>query len=199
MKFTFIALFLFCSVGLSGQTIERVYVVSNYDPKYVLSLAYEIVPEGSNYSIAAIECLRSELAATGMFDGMKVRRIAHGPGKIHLYLYPKYKSNPNRYRLARVFLDDSLEAIRVDLQRRLDSRGLRAGRPFMPYSGIERDVAGIRSDLENESENTPMPEFWIRAVLRKNNKVELRITKMTPFCPSRLRESQPPGLVGWNQ
>jgi hypothetical protein len=188
MKYIFLLALLLIPVTAHAQKqfyVDQVYVNSDYNARYILTFANEIVPVRGLSSEHAIGCLVTELNASGMFKALNVKLERRSHGRYNLHILPQYKGDPRAYRISDIVIDPASAFDGQKLLRALVRHGVNSGRLFMPYSDIEQAIGDTFDDLRRSDDTPSTSDPWIRARLTGNDQVRLIISRKGPICSAR--------------
>lgn len=181
--------FLLLVIPIHGQevVIDKVFVESVYNSRYILTFSNRLVPLGERINKARINCLTRNLTESKMFLSLETELLpADKSGSYSLVLRPVYRGNPLTYRIRRIEIDKSLGLDEDALRKELLSRNVKIGANFLPYTEIE---VSIFDSIEALEKNTDFGDYsiskhsWVNAYLLDDFSIRIIISGKPPECP----------------
>lgn len=166
----------------SEFTVRRVYVISDYNSRYILTYADRLIPREEMIDGETVGCFVSNLKESQLFDDIKTELApVKGTGSFDLIVRPKYKVNPNALVVKEIDLNKSFGLDNAAFMARLAGNNVVIGMPFNPYTEIERSIAKILEEIPEKS-NTKGPELWISVKIMESTNAYLYVTDRPPSC-----------------
>jgi hypothetical protein len=117
----------------SNFYVESIEAQTTYDSRYIFERASRIVPPEKLVGMNDIQCLVTELKASGIFEDVKAEVTVTGSNTRKLLLSCRYRSDIDRFVISEIVLDGVPYADKAKFRTELNRRGVKAGVPFIKY------------------------------------------------------------------
>ncbi len=117
----------------SSFHVESIEAQTIYDSRYIFERASRIVPPEKLVGMNDIQCLVSELKASGIFEDVRADVTVTGPNTRKLFLSCRYRSDIDRFVISEIVLDGFPYVDKAKFRMELNKRGVKAGAPFIKY------------------------------------------------------------------
>lgn len=126
---------LLCLIALTPITqldsssfyVESIEAQTVYDSRYIFERASRIVPPDKLVRMSDIDCLVSDLKASGLFEDVKAELVRTGPDTRKLVLTCAYRTTFDRLIIKGVEIEDVPDIDRARFRKELNKNGVKAG------------------------------------------------------------------------
>src|SRR5712692_10026220 len=109
----------------SNFYVESIEAQTIYDSRYIFERASRIVPPEKLVGMNDIQCLVTELKASGIFEDVKAEVTVTGPNTRKLLLSCRYRSHVDRFVISEIALDGFSYVDKSRFEKELDKRGVK--------------------------------------------------------------------------
>jgi hypothetical protein len=137
----------------SPPTVHRVFVTTPYNPSIIFEYANVAIPEGEPLKLGAVECLTSQLLATGLFSNAQVNlKPTNGGHELDVDIVPTWVESRNGIVIREISIEDSNGINDNQLKDGLRRRGLRVNSLLLhyPLPSIRNMVLASVRDMYHE-------------------------------------------------
>lgn len=169
--------------------VEKIGANSKYDSRYIFNHVFQIIPQDKPVRESEIknqiQCLVSDLKASGMFEDVKVelRRTEKANART-LLVDAIYRREIESFVISDIVLSGFSEADKAKFQSALNDRGIKPGAPLLQYyyGELERKIgeALVESYPKNLYRNDKT--YWIAIRSDGEQKVKLKVTPAYEGC-----------------
>lgn len=173
--------------------VERVEVQTKYDSRYIFERVSAIVPPNKLVRESDIECLISELKASGIFDDIRTKLIQTREDTRRLVLSATYHRQLENFIISDITLDELSEVDKAEFQLALDKKGLKLGIPFLKYRYrelVEKITESLREVYPDSSMRDKMGMPWIIIRPVAGNELRLIVSPAYTGCGVQFKEPQ---------
>jgi hypothetical protein len=170
--------------------VNRVFVATEQNAGIVFEYAKATLPEDQPATPKAIDCLKSQLMATGLFSEIRVTlKPIYGEEKVDVDIHPIWNESRNKFLIDEITIEGFTSVDKGELIKKLRQKGLRAGALLLSYPPAtirERVLDSVReiyqSDFKrmNEAEEE-ISDFSLRLESVAPRSVKLTLTKASHF------------------
>jgi hypothetical protein len=169
--------------------IEKIGANSKYDSRYIFNRAFQIIPQDKPVRESeiktSIQCLVSDLKASGIFEDVKVELRETGKANARTLLVDVvYHSELERFVISDVVLTDFSEVDKGKFFAALAGKGLKSGVPFLRYyyGELERKIGEALVEAYPMSQYKGDKTYWLTIVADGMKKVKLVISPSYLGC-----------------
>jgi hypothetical protein len=170
--------------------VNRVFVATEQNAGIVFEYAKATLPEDQPATPKAIDCLKSQLMATGLFSEIRVTlKPIYGEEKVDVDIHPIWNESRNKFLIDEITIEGFTSVDKGELIKKLRQKGLRAGALLLSYPPATiREIVldSVReiyqSDFKrmNEAEEE-ISDFSLRLESVAPRSVKLTLTKASHF------------------
>lgn len=165
--------------------IRRVYVISDFNSRFVLTYASRLLPPDRKLKQKDIQCFVDNLKSSQLFENVKTELVPlENNEEFYLRVTPEYKTNPNSIRIAEIHLDYSFDFDKEMFFRELKKKKIKPGVNFNPYTEIEMSIVGVIEELYLKAGKDELPPIWIYLRLIDSKGLRLTVSDSYPDCAS---------------
>jgi hypothetical protein len=130
----FVLWFLFGTLqSTNGPIVHRVFVRTPYNASVVFEYTNRIIPEGQPATPALVQCLISQLRATGMFSDLNVTLKPIGGGNVDVEILPVWSKLKDGFIVKEITIDGFTAFDQTLMIKMLERKGLKVGVPVLKY------------------------------------------------------------------
>lgn len=134
-----------------GPKVNRIFVSSHENASIIFEYANAALPEDEPLSEGAVDCLVSELKATGFFDEVHVELSAAADGrKVDVNIVPEWKASSRRFLIEAIKFDGFVGIDEEHLRAELRRMGIAPGEPLLHHP-VSQVVAAVRNIVREMS------------------------------------------------
>jgi len=138
----------------TSPAVRRVFVTTPYNASIIFEYANAAIPEGQPLTPEAVDCLSSQLTATGLFSNVQVITRPVEQGKVDVDILPTWSDLKESLLIKEIVLEGFTNLDQRLLAEKLGQRGLKVGTPLLryPLPAIRQMLLGsIREVYESDS------------------------------------------------
>lgn len=167
--------------------IEKIFTDTKYDSRYILGHALLFLPPDKRSNESDVQCLVSELKASGIFEDVQAKLIQTGKDDARdLEIKPIYHRDIERFVISEIALSGFPEIDRLKFQSLLKKKGIKPGIPFLrfPFNELEDKVgeAGRESYTQIPVTAKNGVPYWITIKSNGLRKVKLIVSPPPSRC-----------------
>lgn len=169
--------------------IEKIEANSKYDSRYIFNRAFQIIPQDKPVRESeiktSIQCLVSDLKASGIFEDVKVELRETGKANARTFLVDVvYHSELERFVISDVVLNGFPEVDKSKFLATLSRKGIKSGVPLLRYYywGLERKIGEALVKAYPKSQDKGDKTYWLTIAPDGMKKVKLVISPSYLGC-----------------
>ena len=177
--------------GGERPTINRVLVTTPYNASIVYEYANASIREDQPVNDGSLECVRSQLRATGLFSDIRIRLKPVGSNKVDVDITPVWSEEKDSFVITEIAMEGINDVRAQPLLRALERKGVKPGARLLkfPLSAIRQRLlesvhemyAADRETMHEIEEQVSDVSF--RIVLLSPRSVKLVLTTVAnPIC-----------------
>lgn len=157
--------------------VNRVFIATPYNASIIFEYANVSIPEDQPLRDGAVDCLVSELNATGLFTDVHVTlKPIEGGRKVNIDIEPTWNPRRESFVIEEIILEGFTGIDEQMLRGKLRQKGLTAGTPLLLYPSSKIKV--LASDIVQEMyQSAPQMQNTIDELL---SDLSLRVTLVAP-------------------
>lgn len=165
--------------------VDRVYVFAKYDSSFALALANELIPPDRDVTQAEVDCLLSDLKASGLFDRIEAKWTNSGGNVRTLTLHCRPTPGREHFVVSKISLVGLREVDPKAFSKSLADKGLKPGVRLLQftYDTLNELVDdSIRRAVSPELVSEYGGSAWISFKVNGLRHVEIKVFSSKPKC-----------------
>lgn len=165
--------------------VKKVFVVSEYNSRYILTNANQLISSEKKINSAVIQCFVSNLEDSGIFQLITTELVPlENRNEYELQITPTYEGSVKNFVIKDISLTKSFGIDEKVFFSELEKKKIKLGMPFHPYTEIEMGIVDVIESLEEKSgkEWKDFNDIWININLTDPNSINIDIIDKKPTC-----------------
>lgn len=187
---------ILCFIFLIAQggdrpTVNRVFVTTPYNASIVYEYVNASIREDQPVNDGSLECVRSQLLATGLFSAIQIRLKPVGRNKVDVDIAPVWIEEKDGFVITEIAMEGFNEMRVKPLLRTLEKKGVKPGARLLkfPLPAIRQKVLESVHETYSTDRETmhqieeQLSDMSFRIVLLSPRSVKLVLTTISnPIC-----------------
>jgi outer membrane protein assembly factor BamA len=132
----FVFVLLCVLLGSQSSTeprINRIFVTTPYNASIVYEYANASIREGEPINQGTLDCVASQLRATGLFSEIKITRKPVTARLVDIEIVPVWSASRNDFVIGEITIEGFTSVDQNELLTRLGKKGVKAGTPLLKF------------------------------------------------------------------
>lgn len=196
IKICVLTFLLFAPQQVQHPTVVNISANTRYDASYILGYTQKIIPINEEVCNEQIDCLVSELKATGMFLKVEAKLIPTGYGEQYYWLEVDtiYDPQIESFVIDEIELEGFPQIDYNKFNQLLSKKGIKTGTKFLKYniSTIRDKIISTIGVIDPKHfKEDPFASTWLTLKTDDNGKVKIIVSSFVPNFCSQNKKSKP--------
>src|SRR3989442_8506961 len=170
--------------GSPAPQVNRIFVTTPYNASIIYEYANSSIREGKPISLGTVECVASQLRATGLFSDIQITLKPVSRNEVDVDIVPVWSNSKDDFLIREITIEGFNGLDETELRSRLRQRGMKPGVRLLKYPlpSIREMVLDSIRDIYRSDPKTlydieeRLSEFHFRLTLVSPHSVRLVLT-----------------------